>query len=99
MPEHHIAGLVDMLVEVQCPACFAQELRELALTVLDRRATQVLAVEFKQVEGEQHGLSFDRPVVTQPVKNRDAVLAADHASPSIRQERQESAATAAAIAG
>jgi len=43
MPEHHIAGLVDMLVEVQCPACFAQELRELALAVLDRRATQVLA--------------------------------------------------------
>src|SRR6516165_6193188 len=43
MPEHHIAGLVDMLVEVQCPACFAQELRELALAVRDRRATQVLA--------------------------------------------------------
>ena len=35
-------------------------------------------LEFKQVEGEQHGLSLDRPVVTQPVKNRDAVLAADH---------------------
>ena len=36
--EHHIAGLVDMLVEVQCSACFAQELRELSLLSLDPRA-------------------------------------------------------------
>jgi hypothetical protein len=43
--EDDIAGLVDVLVEVQRPAGFAQQLGELALALLEGRAAQVFAAE------------------------------------------------------
>jgi hypothetical protein len=56
----------------------------------------VFAGKLKQIESEKHGLGLRLAAVTQAVEHGNAILAADHTSPSIRQERQASAATAAA---
>jgi hypothetical protein len=50
--EYDVAGLVDVIVEVQCPGCLAQHLGELALALLQRRAAQILTAELEEIEGE-----------------------------------------------
>src|SRR5262245_1879161 len=99
MPEHHSARPVEMLVQVQCPACSVQELRELALAVLDRRAMQVLASSSSRSKANSTASVFIARSQRSRSKTGMPSLPQITTSPSIRQERQESAATAAAIAG
>jgi hypothetical protein len=73
-----VAGLFDMLAQLQPHRRLAQELGQRGLAQLDGLAARVSSIKFEQVEGEQHGLDFDRPPVTQPIEYRNAILSADH---------------------
>jgi tRNA1(Val) A37 N6-methylase TrmN6 len=48
MPEHNVAGLGDVLIELQAGLGMAQQLGELGLAVLDRLTAQVATVELQQ---------------------------------------------------
>ena len=73
-----------------------EKFRQDALALPDRRAPQVLAIEFEQAEREQHGGG----IVTVPadqVENGEPLSLQTTASPSIRHERTGSTLRAATI--
>jgi hypothetical protein len=84
-----------MLVVGDARMGVSQELGQRALALFDRRAPQVLAVHFEQIEGAEHGGGIV------PVCTDTAMPLSSHttASPSIRQERTGSRITAATICG
>jgi hypothetical protein len=65
VPEHHVTGLIDVIVEMQRPTRVAQELGELTLAFLEGRSAQVLPAQLEQIETKQHGLrlSFNAKLV------------------------------------
>ena len=80
-----------MLVEGDALVGMTEKFRQDALALPDRRAPQVLAIEFEQVEREQHGGG----IVTVPadqVENGEPLSLQTTASPSIqaRAHRQHS---------
>jgi hypothetical protein len=74
----------------------AHQLCQCALALLDWRAAQLLAVEFDQVESDQHrGVAMS--LVADQVEYGEALVTI--ASPSIRNERPGSALIAATASG
>jgi hypothetical protein len=73
--------------------------RRLALTVLNGRAAQIFALQFDKVEGDQHTAS--PPCRLWRIRSNTArpLASVTMGSPSIRNERAGSAATAAAARG
>jgi hypothetical protein len=75
----------------------AEGLRQRLLAVFDRRAAQVAAVEFDQIEGAQHGCRAMRRRINSNTASPTSLHTI--ASPSITQERTRGCATAIAIKG
>jgi hypothetical protein len=65
--KYDLAGLGDVLVELQANRGGAQQGTELTLTHLDRVAPQVHAIDLEQVEGEQEDGAI-LAAVAQPVE-------------------------------
>jgi len=78
MAENDIATLDGVFIQLHRPGGFADQLGKFPLAFFERRAAQVFAAEFKQVEGEQYGLGLRLAAIAQPVEYRDAIIAADH---------------------
>jgi hypothetical protein len=62
--------------------CSAQRARHSSLAssrlrLLDRRAAQIVTRQLEQVEREQHRLGLRLAAVSQPIEQRNAILAAD----------------------
>ena len=87
-----------MFVEADALLGMTEKFRQDALALPDRCAPQVLAIEFEQVEREQHGGG----IVTVPadqVENGEPLSLQTTASPSIRHERTGSTVNAAMTCG
>jgi hypothetical protein len=88
-----------VFVKAQRPARFAEKLGQLALAPLERHVEHVFAAQLERIEGEQRG----RRLGGRPSRRRSNTGMPSSpqmtTSSSIRQDRQESAATAAAIDG
>jgi hypothetical protein len=68
---------VQVLAQVQPRAGITHKFRQPLFADLDRHGPQVFAVEFQQVECEQHRLSFDPAAVPQQVEDRKTLLIAN----------------------
>ena len=80
------ASATSRLVGMRC-SISCGPLGKSPLALLERRAAQVFAAEFKQVEGEQDSLGLRLAAVAQPVEYRPSSPQIT-TSPSIRHERQ-----------
>jgi hypothetical protein len=72
-----------VLVEGDAWRWLAQQLGKPGLAHLDRQPAQVLAVEFEQVEGAEHGREARGPGTDQ-IEHREPAVVADDGSPSGR---------------
>jgi hypothetical protein len=77
VPEDRGAFVVGMAIQHDPDATPTDELREPSLAIDEGQRSQVLAVEFEEVEGVQHRLADGAPAV-QGVEDRDAIRAAHH---------------------
>jgi hypothetical protein len=73
-----VAGLVDMLAELQAGAGAPQKAGELGLAYLDRLAHERAAVDLEEIEGDQMRLRLDPVAVSQEVEQRQPAFIADH---------------------
>jgi hypothetical protein len=76
MPEYGRAVLVGVPTQHDSDPSLADQLGKSFLSVHEGKRSQVIAVEFEQVEGVQHRLADDAAPV-QRVEDGDAVRAAD----------------------
>ena len=76
MPEDDFAVAVEMLVEGDTVAGVAEKGRQRVLSILKPCPAKVLAVEFDQIEGAQHGGVVAKPI-PESVEYREAAFV-DH---------------------
>ena len=92
------AVAVEMLVEGDTVAGVAEQIGEHGLAALDRLPAKVLAVEFDQIEGAEHGGMVVMPIAERSKIERPS-SSTTMASPSSAHDRTGRLATAAAIFG
>jgi hypothetical protein len=98
VPEDDFPVAVEMLVEGDTVIRAAEEIGQRVLTILKARPSDILAVEFDEIEGAQYGGVVVKP--RRRASNTDRpVSSTTMASPSMTQDRTGKLATASTIFG
>jgi hypothetical protein len=98
VPEYALAIVGKVLVQTQSRKALTQQARQRRLARLQWLASQILAVELKQVEGVEEDMLADG--LRRSRSNTASLFSSQAtASPSIRQERTLSRFTASTMSG